>query len=224
MSHAGSLEGSAVESRSMPSCLPKPVPYAVSKRVFDLIVASLLLLVLAPLFLLITLLVKLTSRGPVFYVSERVGLGGKTIQFIKFRTMVEDADAKLKELVAQNEKDGPIFKIKNDPRVTPVGRFLRKFSLDELPQLWSVLRGDMSMVGPRPPLLREVEQYDERAMQRLSVMPGITCYWQIMGRSNLSFEEWLDLDLKYIREMSFLLDVVIVLKTPWAVLAGKGAY
>lgn len=208
----------------MPSCLPKPVPYAVSKRVFDLIVASLLLLVLAPLFLLITLLVKLTSRGPVFYVSERVGLGGKTIQFIKFRTMVEDADAKLKELVAQNEKDGPIFKIKNDPRVTPVGRFLRKFSLDELPQLWSVLRGDMSMVGPRPPLLREVEQYDERAMQRLSVMPGITCYWQIMGRSNLSFEEWLDLDLKYIREMSFLLDVVIVLKTPWAVLAGKGAY
>ena len=208
----------------MPSCLPKSVPYATSKRIFDLVVGSLSLIVLSPLFVIIAVLVKVTSRGPVFYASDRVGLGGKPIKFIKFRTMVADADSKLKELQAHNEKDGPIFKMKNDPRITPLGRFLRKFSLDELPQLWSVLCGDMSMVGPRPPLPREVEHYDERAMQRLSVLPGITCYWQIMGRSNLSFEEWLELDLKYIQDMSFWLDLQIVLKTPWAVLKGHGAY
>lgn len=208
----------------MPSCVPKPVPYAASKRAFDIVVSALSLLLLSPLFLIIAILVKVTSKGPVFYICNRVGLGGKPIKFIKFRTMVADADAKLKDLQAHNEKDGPIFKMKNDPRITPLGRFLRKFSLDELPQLWSVFRGDMSMVGPRPPLPREVELYDERTMQRLTVLPGITCYWQIMGRSNLSFEEWLDLDLKYIEEMNFLLDLKIVLKTPWTVIAGHGAY
>lgn len=224
MSHVGSLEGSVIESRSMPNCLPKPVPYALSKRIFDLVAAILFLALLTPFFIVIGLLVKLTSKGPILYIGERIGHCGKPIKFIKFRTMVADADAKLKDLHAMNEKDGPIFKMRNDPRITPLGRFLRKFSLDELPQLWSVLKGDMSIVGPRPPLPREVELYDERAMQRLSVLPGITCYWQIMGRSNLSFEEWLELDLKYIQDMNFWLDLQIVLKTPLAVLKGQGAY
>lgn len=204
--------------------VPKAVPYAFWKRLLDIIAASLLLLVLLPLYLLIALAVKLTSRGPVFYRSERVGLGGKSIEFVKFRTMCVNADEKLAELQEQNEKDGPIFKMKRDPRITPVGRFLRKFSLDELPQLVSVLKGDMSMVGPRPPLKREVELYDARTMQRLTVKPGITCFWQVMGRSDLSFQEWIELDMRYIDEMSFWLDMQILLRTPIAVLRGRGAY
>ena len=203
---------------------PRPVPYAVWKRTLDIIASAILLLVLFPVFVIIAIAVKLTSRGPVFYKSDRVGLGGRPIDFVKFRTMCMDADAKLAELVEQNEKDGPIFKIKNDPRTTKVGRILRKFSLDELPQLISVFKGDMSMVGPRPPLKREVALYDERTMQRLTIKPGITCYWQVMGRSDLSFQEWIDLDMRYIEEMSFWVDLKIMLLTPTAVLKGKGAY
>ncbi len=203
---------------------PRPVPYAIWKRTLDVVASTILLLLLFPLFLIIALAVKLTSRGPVFYKSDRVGLGGQSIDFVKFRTMCMDADAKLAELKAQNEKDGPIFKIKNDPRTTKVGRILRKFSLDELPQLISVLKGDMSMVGPRPPLKREVALYDARTMQRLTIKPGITCYWQVMGRSDLSFEEWIDLDMKYIEEMTFWVDMKIMLLTPSAVFKGKGAY
>ena len=138
--------------------------------------------------------------------------------------MYINSDQKLQQLLAENEKDGPIFKMKHDPRITPVGRFLRKYSLDELPQFISVLRGEMSIVGPRPPIRREVEQYDEVAARRLTVKPGITCYWQVMGRSDLSFDEWMELDNRYINEMSFLVDVTIVFKTPLAVIRGKGAY
>lgn len=203
---------------------PKPVSYGLWKRALDIIASSIMLFLLFPLFLIIALAVKLTSKGPVFYKSDRVGLGGKSIDFVKFRTMCIDADEKLAALVEKNEKDGPIFKMKKDPRITKVGKFLRKFSLDELPQLISVFKGDMSMVGPRPPLKREVERYDARTMQRLTVKPGITCYWQVMGRSDLSFEEWIDLDMKYIEEMSFWVDLKIMLLTPSAVLKGKGAY
>lgn len=203
---------------------PKTVSYAFWKRLLDVLASAILLILLLPIFLLIALAVKLTSKGPVFYKSDRLGLGGKGIEFVKFRTMCIDADEKLAKLMEKNEKDGPIFKIRNDPRITPVGRILRKFSLDELPQLLSVLRGDMSMVGPRPPLRREVVHYDERAMQRLTVKPGITCYWQVMGRSDLSFDEWIDLDVKYIEEMSFWVDLKIILRTPLAVLKGQGAY
>ncbi|KAA0237322.1 MAG: sugar transferase, partial [Armatimonadetes bacterium] len=168
--------------------------------------------------------VKLTSKGPVIYKSTRVGLGGRHFQFLKFRSMYVDADRRQAELLAQNEKDGPIFKMKNDPRITPIGRALRRYSLDELPQLWNVFVGEMSLVGPRPPLPREVEQYTEDCLERLSVKPGITCYWQIMGRSDLSFEEWMELDKRYLREMGVWTDLKILLLTPIAVFRGDGAY
>jgi len=225
MSPLGALDLAEAQPLAvLPTCAATPVPYARAKRACDIALSLLLLLVAFPFMLVVALLVKLTSKGPVFYVSDRVGLAGKTIRFTKFRTMIVDADRLIAVLKSKNEKDGPIFKMKDDPRITPIGRFLRKFSLDELPQLWSVLTGDMSMVGPRPPLPREVARYDTRAMRRLSVTPGITCYWQVMGRSNLTFEEWLALDLKYIDEMSFWTDVKILLRTPLAVFGGKGAY
>ncbi|MEW5884929.1 MAG: sugar transferase, partial [Armatimonadota bacterium] len=169
-------------------------------------------------------LVKATSRGPVVYRQVRVGREGREFVFYKFRSMYEDADRRLQEVLDKNEKAGPIFKMKNDPRVTPVGRVLRKYSLDELPQLFNVLKGDMSLVGPRPPLPREVEQYDDRALQRLSVLPGITCLWQICGRSDTSFEDWLELDSLYVENMSFWLDLKILMKTPLSVIRGDGAY
>jgi exopolysaccharide biosynthesis polyprenyl glycosylphosphotransferase len=203
---------------------PSHCRYAAIKRVFDIFLSGITLLALAPLFLILAVIVKLTSKGPVFYKSERIGYLGKPFTFIKFRSMYTDAEEQLAKLKTENEKDGPIFKIKSDPRITPIGRILRKFSLDELPQLLAVFTGQMSIVGPRPPIQREVEQYDEYARRRLSVKPGITCYWQIMGRSDLSFEEWMELDNRYIDEMSFLTDIKIVVKTPAAVLLGKGAY
>ncbi len=203
---------------------PHPVSYAMAKRLLDIVGSLILLLLLAPIFLVIALAVKITSPGPVFYKSTRVGLCGKKFQFIKFRSMRVGADKQLQQLLQNNEKDGPIFKMKEDPRITPVGRFIRKYSLDELPQLYSVFTGEMSLVGPRPPIPHEVEQYDDLTMTRLSVKPGISCYWQIMGRSNLSFEEWMELDRKYIREMSFWTDLKILLKTPYSVIKGDGAY
>ncbi len=200
------------------------VPYAFWKRVLDVIGSFVIIVLLSPLLVAIAILVKLTSPGPVIYKQQRVGRGGRTFTFYKFRSMYQDADRRLQEVLAQNEKSGPIFKMKNDPRVTPVGRFLRKYSLDELPQLFNVLKGDMSLVGPRPPLPREVEQYDDRALQRLSVLPGITCLWQICGRSDTSFEEWLELDTLYVENMSFWLDLKILMKTPLSVIRGEGAY
>ena len=200
------------------------IEYRKRKRMLDIIGACLLALVLSPVIVLTALLVWLTSPGPVVYMSKRVGICGRVFRFYKFRSMYLDADERLAALKASNEKDGPIFKMKHDPRITPVGRFIRKFSLDELPQIWNVLQGDMSLVGPRPPLVHEVQQYDDYQMQRLSVRPGLTCYWQIMGRSDLSFEEWMDLDHKYMEEMSFSRDLKILLMTPWAVIRGKGAY
>lgn len=203
---------------------PRTVSYATEKRVMDLLGSGLLLLALAPLFLVIALLVKLTSRGPVCYRSRRVGLGGEVFTFIKFRSMYEDAEHRLADLGQQNEKDGPIFKMKNDPRITPIGRILRKFSLDELPQILSVFTGEMSLVGPRPPLVSEAAQYDAYAAQRLTVKPGLTCFWQVMGRSDLSFEQWMDLDHRYLQEMSLATDLRLLAMTPTAVLRGRGAY
>lgn len=200
------------------------VPYAFWKRVLDMVGSAGLIALLSPVFLIIAVLVKTTSRGPVIYRQVRVGREGCEFVFYKFRSMYEDADRRLQEVLDKNEKAGPIFKIRNDPRVTPVGRFLRKYSLDELPQLFNVLKGDMSLVGPRPPLPREVEQYDDRALQRLSVLPGITCLWQICGRSDTSFEDWLELDSLYVENMSFWLDLKILMKTPLSVIRGDGAY
>jgi exopolysaccharide biosynthesis polyprenyl glycosylphosphotransferase len=201
------------------------VNYAFWKRVLDVVGSLLLIVLLSPVLLVIAVLVKLSSPGSVIYKQKRVGRYGKEFDFLKFRSMYRDADKQLEELLKEgNEKDGPIFKMKNDPRITPIGRFLRKYSLDELPQLFNVLRGEMSLVGPRPPLPREVAQYDDKAMIRLSVVPGITCLWQICGRSETSFDDWMALDTFYVEHMSFWLDLKILLKTPTAVLRGDGAY
>ena len=196
---------------------------AFVKRSIDVVVAVIALLALVPLVVLIAIAVRLDSRGPVFFAQTRVGKDRHKFQLYKFRSMCEDAERVRASLVHLNEASGPIFKIRRDPRITRIGQLLRKSSLDELPQLINVLKGDMSLVGPRPPLPQEVEQYDDRALARLSVIPGITCLWQINGRSDLSFEQWVDLDLEYIATQSLWLDFVILLRTIPAVLTARGA-
>lgn len=202
--------------------------YWFIRRTQDLIVSSFGLLLLWPLLLVICLVIWIDSPGasPIF-VQERVGRDGKTFRFYKFRTMVPDAEAKLEALLNQNEMTGPAFKMKNDPRITRVGRILRKTSLDEVPQLWNILRGEMSIVGPRPPLPREVAEYGEYEMQRLLVTPGLTCYWQIQPeRNKISFEKWMELDVKYIQDSiqknSFLTDWKIILATAKTVIGMNG--
>jgi exopolysaccharide biosynthesis polyprenyl glycosylphosphotransferase len=194
------------------------------KRMFDFAVALIGLLVLAPLFLVVIILIKSTSEGPVFFKQLRCGLYGRKFEFYKFRTMVANAESRLKDLLKYNEMNGPVFKMKHDPRITSVGRWLRKFSIDELPQLWNVVKGDMSLVGPRPPLPYEVDNYDIRQRRRLSMRPGITCLWQVSGRSEISdFSEWMKLDLEYIDNWSLLHDLKILFKTIPVVLFGTGA-
>lgn len=198
--------------------------YRVIKRYFDIFVSSLALLLLLPLFMLVAAAVKIDSNGPAFYSQTRVGEGGREFKIYKFRSMKQGAEEQLHKLMAQNEADGPVFKIKQDPRLTRVGKFIRKTSIDELPQLFNVLTGDMSLVGPRPALPGEVARYTPYQKQRISVMPGITCIWQISGRSNVSFDEWVELDLKYIRERNMILDLMILILTIPAVITGRGAY
>lgn len=198
--------------------------YWRGRRTQDVILAAIALIVLSPVMLLIALLIVIDSPGasPIFS-QVRVGRDGKTFKFYKFRSMCPGAENQLEKLLKLNEMSGPVFKIKDDPRITRVGRILRISSLDELPQLWNVLRGDMSIVGPRPALPREVEQYDDYERQRLYVTPGLTCYWQIQPQRNeMTFEEWLELDLQYISERSFLVDWKIILKTFGAVLGMNG--
>jgi len=194
------------------------------KRALDLLGACVGLVLSAPVMALIALIIKLESRGPVFYRSTRVGRNGRPFTFLKFRSMVDGADRHRHHLTHLNECDGPVFKISRDPRVTRIGRFLRTTSIDELPQFVNVLRGDMSLVGPRPPIPEEVAQYEPWQMRRLDVRPGITCLWQISGRSRIGFREWMRLDLEYIRHQSFWLDVRILLRTLPAVLSREGAY
>jgi len=200
----------------------KPVQMAF-KRVCDIAGSFLALLVLSPLLLLVALLVKLTSRGPIFFKQVRVGVHGKKFNMLKFRSMVVDAEALKASLAHMNEQTGPVFKMKNDPRVTAIGRFIRRYSIDELPQLINVLRGDMSIVGPRPPVLPEVAQYESWQRRRLSVRPGLTCLWQVSGRNQISFEEWMFLDMQYIDHWSLKNDINLILKTIPVVLTGKGA-
>lgn len=194
------------------------------KRLIDVVGAVVLLIGLSPLLLAAVVLVKLSSRGPVLYRQDRVGCGGRRFRFIKFRTMYRDADQRRHELDGRNEADGPVFKIHDDPRITRVGRVLRKLSLDELPQLVHVLSGKMSLVGPRPPLPDEVAAYDAWEEQRLLVRPGLTCIWQVSGRSDLDFRTWVRMDLEYIRDWSPWLDVKLLARTVPAVLSGRGSY
>jgi exopolysaccharide biosynthesis polyprenyl glycosylphosphotransferase len=193
------------------------------KRGLDFAMAFVALVVLSPLFLVLAVLVKLTSPGPVLFSQTRCGLGGRRFTLYKFRSMRADADLLRDELEALNEVDGPVFKIKNDPRCTAVGRFMRKFSLDELPQLLNILKGDMSFVGPRPPLPEEVNKYEHWQRRRLRMHPGLTCLWALEGRSRLSFRRWMELDLEYIDHWSMTLDWKILLRTIPIVLVGRGA-
>ena len=194
------------------------------RRGQDILLSAVALLFLWPIMLIVAIAVVIDSpeAGPIF-AQERVGRDGKVFRFYKFRSMIPNAEAKLEELLDQNEMEGPAFKMKDDPRITRIGKFIRKTSLDELPQLWNILKGDMSIVGPRPPLPREVAEYGEYEMQRLLVTPGLTCYWQIQPhRNDLSFDEWVDLDVKYIEESSFLTDWKIILGTFGAVIGMNG--
>ena len=196
----------------------------ILKRPADILASLLGLILLSPLLLLIALVVKLDSPGPVLFRQRRVGKDGEEFWFYKFRSMVENAEQLKSKLMHLNELEGPVFKICDDPRITRSGRFLRKTSLDELPQLINVLKGDMSLVGPRPPLPAEVEKFETWQREKLAVEPGITCLWQISGRNHIGFTEWMRLDIEYIRKQSLALDIKILMRTIPAVFTRKGAY
>lgn len=196
----------------------------VAKRLFDVVVSGALIVLASPLLLIIALVLKLTDPGPVLFKQERVGIEGTHFGMLKFRSMVVDAERRLAELEDRNEGNGLLFKMKNDPRITPVGRFLRKYSLDELPQLFNIFAGSMSLVGPRPPLPREVAAYEKDVRRRLLVKPGLTGLWQVSGRSNLSWQDSVRLDLYYVENWSLAGDLVIILKTARAVFGSSGAY
>lgn len=198
--------------------------YAITKRLIDVLGAGTALLMLAVPMLLTALAIRLESRGPALFYQYRLGEHGIPFRFYKFRSMVQNAEEARAELLQSNEAVGPIFKIRRDPRVTRVGRWIRKTSLDETPQLFHVLQGKMSLVGPRPPLPEEVENYEPWQRERLAVRPGLTCIWQISGRSDIPFERWVELDIVYVRTRSLLLDFKILLLTLPAVLSGRGAY
>lgn len=216
---AGNLK--LINVRSTPD---KGPVWAFVKRGMDLVGAGLGLVLASPIMLVTAIAVKRCDGGPAIFAQERMGKNGVRFKMYKFRSMYMDAEERLAELQKFNEVDGPAFKMENDPRITPVGRFIRKTSIDELPQLVNILKGDMSIVGPRPPIPREVEQYTDWDWGRLAVKPGLTCYWQVSGRSNLSFDEWMKLDLKYVEEQGFFTDMKILFKTVGVVLRGDGAY
>lgn len=205
------------------SSTPEDAEGLAVKRAMDVVLSGLALLALSPVFLLTALAIKLEDGGPVFFGQQRSGLYGRTFTMWKFRSMVVDAEAKKAALMAQNEMGGPVFKMKQDPRITRVGRFIRKTSIDELPQFWNVFVGSMSLVGPRPPIPAEVEKYERWQRRRLSMKPGITCIWQVSGRNNIDFETWMKLDLEYIDNWSLFLDVKLLVRTVPVVLLGHGA-
>jgi exopolysaccharide biosynthesis polyprenyl glycosylphosphotransferase len=193
------------------------------KRTLDLVLSSFILLMLSPILIAIAIAIKITAPGPVFYRSDRIGKKGRVFKCIKFRTMVVDADRKRAEIMHLNEREGILFKVTNDPRITPIGRILRKYSLDELPQFFNVLKGDMSIVGPRPPIGSEVRQYKLDHLRRLDVMPGITGLWQVYARQDPSFDSYISLDLAYVENWNIWLDLKIILRTVTVVFAGTGS-
>lgn len=212
----------AVEKTYTP---PKAKPgYEACKRVFDLVMSTLALIVLSPVFLAVAIAIKLEDGGKVLYSQIRLTKDQREFKMYKFRSMIENADQKLDELMKNNEMKGPAFKMKDDPRITKVGRFIRKTSIDELPQLLNIIKGEMSIIGPRPPLPREVEQYTPYQLHRLDVITGLACYHECQGRSDCTdFDEWVEADLKYIRERSMLTDIKVIFWTIRVVLTGKGA-
>ena len=208
-----------------PISLEESKSYLILKRLLDIVGSSLGLLLLSPFLVLLAIIIKLEDKkASIFFSQDRVGLDGKIFKMFKFRSMVSDAEERLANLLQQNETTGAMFKMANDPRVTKVGRFIRKTSLDELPQLWNVLKGEMSLVGPRPPLPREVAEYTSYDLQRLSVVPGCTGLWQVSGRSNIGFKEMVDLDILYIKTRNFMMDLKIIVKTITVLFGSKDAY
>ena len=197
--------------------------YEIIKRLIDIICSFMGLLAFSPLFIIIAIIIKFTSKGPVFFSQKRVGKYGREFDMYKFRSMVVNAEELKEKLAAQNEMSGPMFRMKDDPRVTKVGKFIRKTSLDELPQLWNVLKGDMSLVGPRPSLPKEVAQFEDWMHRRLEVKPGLTCYWQVSGRNNIDFEDWMKLDIRYVEERNLFVDIKLIFKTIFVLFGDKNA-
>ncbi|MCI6691153.1 MAG: sugar transferase [Clostridium sp.] len=197
--------------------------YNLSKKIIDFSLSAVALVILSPLLLIVAILIKLESKGPVIFSQKRVGLNGKEFKMYKFRSMVVNAEELKEKLAKQNEMSGPMFKMKDDPRVTKIGKFIRKTSIDELPQLINILKGDMSLVGPRPSLPKEVAEFEPWMLERLNVKPGLTCYWQVSGRNNIDFIEWMKLDLKYVKDRSFLLDLKLIIKTFSVLFGDKNA-
>lgn len=188
--------------------------YSVTKRLIDIVGSLCGIILLSPLFLIVAILIKLEDpKGKVFFAQERNGRYPKTFKMYKFRSMVHNAEDLLKDLMDRNEQTGPVFKINDDPRITKVGKVIRRTSIDELPQLFNVLKGDMSLVGPRPAIPREVDQYNSYQMQRLAVKPGLTCIWQVSGRNNIGFDEWVEMDIEYIKTRNLWLDIKLIFKT-----------
>lgn len=199
------------------------IGYLIIKRIIDIMGALCGILLLSPLMIVVGIWVKLDSKGPIFFTQERVGQYGNIFKMFKFRSMCTDAEYLLDKLQGENEMSGPMFKMKEDPRVTKVGKFIRKTSIDELPQLFNILKGEMSLVGPRPSLPKEVEQFTAFQRQRLIAKPGLTCYWQVRGRSDVSFEEWMEMDVQYLMERNTLVDIGLIFKTVGVLFGDEGA-
>ena len=197
--------------------------YEICKRAIDIIGAISGLLLLSPVIVIVACAIKFTSKGPMFFSQKRVGKNGELFDMYKFRSMVVNAEELKEKLAHQNEMSGPMFKMKDDPRVTKVGKFIRKTSLDELPQLWNVLKGDMSLVGPRPSLPKEVKQFEKWMYKRLTVKPGLTCYWQVSGRNNIDFEDWMKLDISYVEDRNLWIDIKLIFKTVFVLFGDKNA-
>lgn len=198
--------------------------YKVFKRIIDILGALFGLILLSPIFIVVAIIIKITSEGPIFFSQNRVGINGKKFKMYKFRSMVVNAEELKAKLISKNEMSGPMFKLKDDPRVTAIGKFIRKTSVDELPQLWNVLKGEMSLVGPRPSLPKEVSEFENWMHKRLEVKPGLTCYWQVSGRNNIDFEEWMLLDIRYINERNIWVDIKLIFKTIFVLFGDKNAH
>ena len=217
------MEGLKVELENIEENKENLKFYEIFKRGIDIIGAGSGLLLLSPVIAIVACAVKFTSKGPVFFSQKRVGKNGELFDMYTFRSMVVTAEELKEKLAHQNEMSGPMFKMKDDPRVTKVGKFIRKTSLDELPQLWNVLKGDMSLVGPRPSLPKEVAQFEKWMYKRLSVKPGLTCFWQVSGRNNIDFEDWMKLDIKYVDERNIWIDIKLIFKTVLVLFGDKNA-
>ncbi|WP_275299524.1 sugar transferase [Clostridium sp. YIM B02506] len=198
--------------------------YSLTKRVIDVLGSMIGIILLSPIFFVVAVLIKIDSKGSVIFSQTRVGKNGKEFKMYKFRSMVVNAEELKKKLLAQNEMSGPMFKMKDDPRITKIGKFIRKTSIDELPQLINVLKGEMSLVGPRPSLPKEVEKFEPWMRKRLEVKPGLTCYWQVSGRNNIDFNDWMKLDIKYVEERNIYTDIKLIFKTFFVLFGDKNAH